>query len=209
MLPAIGVAARCGVVDLLLTTRHYTRPMTTCQDSRQKDSWHGMAYSRTLARMARRDDALKAHVGQLVLQLRKDRGWTQAEAARQAGVSDRLWQRWEGAESFPRLDSRRRLAETFAIDPAEFFPPAPDRTADLGELRREVSELRERVDALEDRHRRKPSKSQRLGSNLRPVKPKIKADGVRGAVPSPPAGSSHQGGSRRQGQGGSQGPPAS
>lgn len=95
------------------------------------------------------DDHHKAHVGQLLVRLRKERRWTQLQAAQEMGVGERQWQKWEHGVSLPRIATRKRLAALFKVDEAEFYPAVPERTADLGALQGEVAELRARVDALE------------------------------------------------------------
>jgi transcriptional regulator with XRE-family HTH domain len=110
-----------------------------------------MAYSRTLCyAMSRTTDIHKAHIAQLLVDLRDARGWSQAEAARHLGKgSERGWQRWEAAEVLPKPRTRSELAALFEVDESEFYPPAPNRKADLGELQRAFADLAERMELVE------------------------------------------------------------
>jgi transcriptional regulator with XRE-family HTH domain len=47
--------------------------------------------------------------------LRESKGWTQAEAAKAAGVSFRSYQNWEIGGREPRLDALKNLASAFGV----------------------------------------------------------------------------------------------
>jgi transcriptional regulator with XRE-family HTH domain len=49
--------------------------------------------------------------------LRESKGWTQAEAAKHAGVPFRSYQNWESGGREPRLDALVRLAAAFGVTP--------------------------------------------------------------------------------------------
>jgi transcriptional regulator with XRE-family HTH domain len=47
--------------------------------------------------------------------LREQKGWTQTEAAEQAGVPFRTMQNWEAGSREPRLDALRKLAAAYGV----------------------------------------------------------------------------------------------
>jgi ribosome-binding protein aMBF1 (putative translation factor) len=58
-----------------------------------------------------------------VRRLREDKGWTQEEAAHRCGMTTRLLQYVEGAESNVTFTTLARLCEGFEVDVAQFFKP--------------------------------------------------------------------------------------
>lgn len=55
-----------------------------------------------------------------LLQLRESQLLNRDEAAKQAGVSERQWQRWENAESIPHSSNLQKILDAFDLDPAYF-----------------------------------------------------------------------------------------
>jgi transcriptional regulator with XRE-family HTH domain len=85
-------------------------------------------------------------VGQRVREARLAHGWTHEELARRMGVNWRTVQRWQNGQ-LPKMQTLLRLAEVLNV-PAGYLIE-PDASADeLGELRAQVEELTERLDAL-------------------------------------------------------------
>jgi transcriptional regulator with XRE-family HTH domain len=73
---------------------------------------------------------------------RRSRGMSREEAARQAGISFRQYQRWETGQSEPRDANLRQLAEAWGIPVERLRPPEPEHEE------REVREQLNRIEAL-------------------------------------------------------------
>lgn len=61
--------------------------------------------------------ALQREIGLAVEELRRQKGWTQEEAAHAAGMGTRLWQRVENAEANLSLVTIARVLDVFEIEP--------------------------------------------------------------------------------------------
>jgi transcriptional regulator with XRE-family HTH domain len=85
-------------------------------------------------------------VGHRVREARLAHGWTHEELARRMGVNWRTVQRWQSGQ-LPKMQTLLRLAEVLTV-PAGYLIE-PDATSDeLAELRAQIEELTERLDAL-------------------------------------------------------------
>ena len=85
-------------------------------------------------------------VGHRVREARLANGWTHEELARRMGVNWRTVQRWQSGQ-LPKMQTLLRLAEVLNV-PAGYLIE-PDATSDeLAELRGQIEELTERLDAL-------------------------------------------------------------
>jgi transcriptional regulator with XRE-family HTH domain len=60
-------------------------------------------------------DATARILGKRVLELRKDRGWSQPELGKMIGTSGAVIGRYERAEITPSVDVVRRFAEAFGV----------------------------------------------------------------------------------------------
>ena len=54
-----------------------------------------------------------------IRQLRRERGWTQAELAQRLGTTDAVVSSWERGEYLPRPATRWRLADLFGVEVSE------------------------------------------------------------------------------------------
>ena len=73
-------------------------------------------------------------------------GWTHEELARRMGVNWRTVQRWQNGQ-LPKVQTLLRLADVLNVPTGYLI--APDaRSDELAELRAQVEELTERLDAL-------------------------------------------------------------
>ncbi len=61
--------------------------------------------------------------------LRRDRGWTLADAAAAAGVAKSTLSKIENGQMSPTYDMLLKLARGYGVDVADFFAPAPTRDA--------------------------------------------------------------------------------
>jgi repressor LexA len=69
--------------------------------------------------------------------LRQQKGWTQAEAARRAGVPFRTMQNWEGGLREPRIGALKKLSAAFGVTVDELIQDgATARTRPSGRTRR-------------------------------------------------------------------------
>lgn len=68
-----------------------------------------------------RKDGLKAHIGETIRTLRKERGWTQEDLARRIGMSRKHISYYENARVFPSEKTLSQLADVFGIEVDEFF----------------------------------------------------------------------------------------
>lgn len=120
---------------------------------------------------------------------------SQAKAARQAGVDERQWRRWEGKETLAGHDSLGRIAEGFDIPVEVFDNGKPDQSgatladrlnaidAALAELSRQLADLAETSDAQQAATASKLSDVENAVRSLEsaPVrKPKRKSQGAGG-----------------------------
>ena len=62
-----------------------------------------------------------AKVGQLILQLRKEKGLTQEQLAEQFDVSRRTVSRWETGSNLPNLDILIEMADYYGIELRELL----------------------------------------------------------------------------------------
>lgn len=61
------------------------------------------------------DKSTDPTLGRRILELRKQRGWSQPELGQKIGTSGAIIGRYERAEITPSVDVARRLAETFDV----------------------------------------------------------------------------------------------
>ena len=64
--------------------------------------------------------------GQFILQLRKEKGWTQLELAEKMGVTDKAVSKWERDLSCPDVNTIPKLAECFDISVDELMQVKAD-----------------------------------------------------------------------------------
>lgn len=69
----------------------------------------------------REKNSLKAHIGETIRTLRKERGWTQEDLARRIGMSRKHISYYENAHVLPREKTLSKLADVFGIKVDEFF----------------------------------------------------------------------------------------
>lgn len=69
----------------------------------------------------REKDGLKAHIGETIRTLRKEKGWTQEDLARRIGMSRKHISYYENARVFPSEKTLSKLADVFGIEVDEFF----------------------------------------------------------------------------------------
>jgi transcriptional regulator with XRE-family HTH domain len=85
-------------------------------------------------------------VGRRVREARLAQGWTHEELARRMDVNWRTVQRWQNGR-LPKMQTLLHLAEVLNVPTGYLIEP--DATTDeLAELRAQVEELTERLDAL-------------------------------------------------------------
>lgn len=77
---------------------------------------------------------------------RKSRGLSREEAARQAGISFRQYQRWETGQSEPRDSNLRQLAEAWSVTVESLRPPDPEHEEQ--DVRDQLDRLEAKIDAL-------------------------------------------------------------
>ena len=100
-------------------------------------------------------------IGQRIAELRKEKGWTQAELADKLGVTHQAVSQWERSETLPDILTLPKLAEIFGEsintilgteEPAA--APTPDTAAPTPEVSAEEASLKqsieERLAALSD-----------------------------------------------------------
>lgn len=59
-------------------------------------------------------------ISKKILKLRKERGWSQKELAKQLNVSDKLISKWETSQSTPSIDYIKEMCKIFNVDMSEF-----------------------------------------------------------------------------------------
>jgi len=69
----------------------------------------------------REKDGLKAHIGETIRTLRKERGWTQEDLARRIGMSRKHISYYENEHVLPSEKTLSKLADIFGIKVDEFF----------------------------------------------------------------------------------------
>ncbi len=85
-------------------------------------------------------------VGLRIREARLANGWTHEELARRMGVNWRTVQRWQKGR-LPKMQTLLRLAEVLRVPTGYLIEPEAS-SDELGELRAQVEELTERLDAL-------------------------------------------------------------
>jgi transcriptional regulator with XRE-family HTH domain len=79
------------------------------------------------ASLLREVEEHRRRVGERLRQLRKSRGWSQEDAAHEAGVAVKTWYRWESGKGLPYDANVKKLADIFDTTPEEILgvPPSP------------------------------------------------------------------------------------
>ncbi|MCP3993626.1 MAG: helix-turn-helix transcriptional regulator [bacterium] len=65
--------------------------------------------------MGQESDAIKSRFGKRVLELRKARGWKQAELGKKLGTSGVVVGRYERGEMMPSIEVAQKMAEVFSV----------------------------------------------------------------------------------------------
>lgn len=86
----------------------------------------------------RQMEAQRRRFGARIKALRKERGWSQEDAAHEVGVGVKTWRLWEGGKTTPYDANIRKLAKAFDIAPDELIEP-PDAPLGLGAAPPEAS----------------------------------------------------------------------
>lgn len=112
-------------------------------------------------------------MGELIRQKRAGRSPT--DIAAQIGVSENTIYRWERGERVPRGGALIRLADALGVDPHDLLggsgiqrdrlSPTLEVGKSLGELTKEVKELRRRLDCLESARPKTEKRRPKAASN--------------------------------------------
>ena len=85
------------------------------------------------------DESIKRHFSRRIASLREQHELTQNELGRKVGVSGTCVWNWEGANTFPRPVTLRRLAEAFGTSVADL---AGNSVGTINDSERSASELK-------------------------------------------------------------------
>src|SRR5690349_20216347 len=75
--------------------------------------------------------------------LRKERGWTQSELARQVGIHEGNICRWEKGQNRPAGRTLEKVAEAFGLSVEELFGPRAEEQLANDVLRRQFLEIQD------------------------------------------------------------------
>lgn len=95
---------------------------------------------------------LKALLGRRIRELRKFRGWNQRTLAERADMAEEAIGDIERGGSWPRPESLLKIAEALQVNVSDLFKHIIDDDAEPTERDRALSELRDILSGLSNRH---------------------------------------------------------
>ena len=95
---------------------------------------------------------MKALLGRRIRELRKFRGWNQRALAERADMAEEGIGEIERGGSWPRPESLLKIAEALQVNVSDLFKHIIDDSADPSDRERALSELRDILSGLSNRH---------------------------------------------------------
>lgn len=91
------------------------------------------------------------NIGQEILVLRAEKGWTQQQFAEKLKTSQRTVAAWEAGDSIPRKSMMVKIAQVFGLPPNHFLNSAVDDVIEEKiETDAKTSEMMRKKDVIED-----------------------------------------------------------
>lgn len=92
-------------------------------------------------------------IGEKILQLRKEKGWSQAKLAQKLDINTRNISLYESGKSIPSSDTVHKLAALFNISIDYLFNDEPENLASVGIKDKSLVSLFEEIDKMDEKEK--------------------------------------------------------